>query len=242
MWSCFVPGNLPPTFYCYGTRDPFYEQFLANADAAQEAGVAVERLQLDGMPHGFGASGDWIPAYDRWLTEVFQKHSKPVTGHERRKRVRFLCAVKQQFSVFILRRTLPCKTWKTKWSSSPAHLPDWGRPPPEYSRKTGPGWSWAPGGRTAGQAGRGDRRKRRLAESGRHQPGGYAGAGEAGKREIRQGGRHLCQRRNHARRQYVRAEGTGLDGHGGDQHQGRAERHGRRPARNSLPRRAATSS
>ena len=20
-------GNLPPTFYCYGTRDPFYDQF-----------------------------------------------------------------------------------------------------------------------------------------------------------------------------------------------------------------------
>ena len=64
-------GNLPPTFYCYGTRDPFYEQFLANADAAEEAGVAVERLQLDDMPHGFGASGDWIPAYDEWLSEVF---------------------------------------------------------------------------------------------------------------------------------------------------------------------------
>lgn len=64
-------GSLPPTFYCYGTRDPFYRQFLANADAAEAAGVAVERLQLDGMPHGFGASGGWIPAYDAWLTEVF---------------------------------------------------------------------------------------------------------------------------------------------------------------------------
>ena len=40
-------GELPPTFYCYGTRDPFYDQFLANADAAEAAGVAVERLQLD---------------------------------------------------------------------------------------------------------------------------------------------------------------------------------------------------
>lgn len=64
-------GDLPPTFYCYGTRDPFYDQFLANADAAEEAGVSVERLQLDGMPHGFGASGGWIPAYDQWLSEVF---------------------------------------------------------------------------------------------------------------------------------------------------------------------------
>ena len=64
-------GDLPPTFYCYGTRDPFYDQFLANADAAEEAGVSVERLQLDGMPHGFGASGGWIPAYDQWLSEIF---------------------------------------------------------------------------------------------------------------------------------------------------------------------------
>ncbi len=67
-------GDLPPTFYCYGTRDPFYDQFLANADAAEEAGVSVERLQLDGMPHGFGASGGWIPAYDQWLSEVFAKN------------------------------------------------------------------------------------------------------------------------------------------------------------------------
>lgn len=64
-------GDLPPTFYCYGTRDPFYNQFLANADAAEEAGVSVERLQLDDMPHGFGASGGWIPTYDQWLSQVF---------------------------------------------------------------------------------------------------------------------------------------------------------------------------
>lgn len=67
-------GNLPPTFYCYGTRDPFYNQFLANADAAEQAGVEVERLQLDGFPHGFGASGDWIPAYDQWLSAVFAEN------------------------------------------------------------------------------------------------------------------------------------------------------------------------
>lgn len=64
-------GELPPTFYCYGTRDPFYDQFLANADAAEQAGVSVERLQLDGMPHGFGAEGGWINSYDLWLTELF---------------------------------------------------------------------------------------------------------------------------------------------------------------------------
>lgn len=64
-------GDLPPTFYCYGTRDPFYSQFLANADAAEQAGVAVERLQLDDMPHGFGAQGGWISTFDAWLSSIF---------------------------------------------------------------------------------------------------------------------------------------------------------------------------
>lgn len=64
-------GNLPPTFYCYGTRDPFYEQFLANADAVEAAGVRVERLQLEGHPHGFGYREDWFDAYDSFLTDVF---------------------------------------------------------------------------------------------------------------------------------------------------------------------------
>ena len=64
-------GNLPPTFYCYGTRDPFYHQFLANADAVEEAGVRVERLQLDNRPHGFGYMENWFDAYDRFLVDVF---------------------------------------------------------------------------------------------------------------------------------------------------------------------------
>lgn len=67
-------GDLPPTFYCYGTRDPFYQQFLANADAVEEAGVPVERFQLEDYPHGFGAGGDWIPAYDQWLSGVFAEN------------------------------------------------------------------------------------------------------------------------------------------------------------------------
>lgn len=67
-------GNLPPTFYCYGTEDPFYDQFLANADAAEEAGVSVERLQLEDTPHGFGAEGNWISVYDDWLTNIFENN------------------------------------------------------------------------------------------------------------------------------------------------------------------------
>lgn len=64
-------GDLPPTFYCYGTRDPFYSQFLANADATEQAGVAVQRLQLDDMPHGFGVRGGWVPTFDDWLSGIF---------------------------------------------------------------------------------------------------------------------------------------------------------------------------
>lgn len=67
-------ADLPPTFYCFGTRDPFYEQFLANADAVETAGTPVERLQLDGMPHGFGYQGDWINEYDQFLTRVFTEN------------------------------------------------------------------------------------------------------------------------------------------------------------------------
>lgn len=66
-------GELPPTFYCYGTRDPFYEQFLANADAAEKAGVTVERLCLDDMPHGFGNQGGWIESYDKFLSNIFER-------------------------------------------------------------------------------------------------------------------------------------------------------------------------
>lgn len=31
-------GNLPPTFYCYGTEDPFYRQFEAQYDLMQDVG------------------------------------------------------------------------------------------------------------------------------------------------------------------------------------------------------------
>ena len=66
-------GGLPPTFYCYGTRDPFYDQFLVNADAVEEAGVSVKRLQLDGRSHGFGYMEDWFDDYDIFLTDVFSR-------------------------------------------------------------------------------------------------------------------------------------------------------------------------
>lgn len=42
-----------------------------NADAVEAAGVRVERLQLDGRPHGFGYREDWFNAYDDFLMDAF---------------------------------------------------------------------------------------------------------------------------------------------------------------------------
>lgn len=63
-------GNIPPTFYTYGTEDPFYRQFIANANAAREAGVEVEEHVLDGWPHGFGVQGEWTTWFDSFLTQI----------------------------------------------------------------------------------------------------------------------------------------------------------------------------
>lgn len=67
-------GDLPPTFYAYGTRDPFYQQFIANAEAVRQAGVEVEEHVFENQPHGFGAgttNSNWIPLFDNFLTELF---------------------------------------------------------------------------------------------------------------------------------------------------------------------------
>ena len=63
-------GNIPPTFYTYGTEDPFYRQFIANANAAREAGVQVEEHVLEGWPHGFGVQGEWTAWFDNFLTQM----------------------------------------------------------------------------------------------------------------------------------------------------------------------------
>lgn len=63
-------GNIPPTFYTYGTEDPFYRQFIANANAAREAGVQVEEHVLDGWPHGFGVQGEWTTWFDNFLIQI----------------------------------------------------------------------------------------------------------------------------------------------------------------------------
>jgi acetyl esterase/lipase len=70
----FKASDLPPAYFIYGTRDPFVSQFESCLIALKQAGVLVESQALEGMPHGFGVGdGKWIPDFDRWLTDIFDK-------------------------------------------------------------------------------------------------------------------------------------------------------------------------
>lgn len=69
----FKASDLPPTYFLYGTRDPFVSQFEACVKALQQAGVSVESHALPDWPHGFGAAdGNWILDFDRWLAGIFE--------------------------------------------------------------------------------------------------------------------------------------------------------------------------
>ena len=73
----FRQSDLPPTFYAYGTEDPFHRQFLANAEAVRQAGVDVEEHIYEGQPHGFGAGTDesnWTPEFDRWFGQICENN------------------------------------------------------------------------------------------------------------------------------------------------------------------------
>lgn len=67
-------GNLPPTFYCYGTEDPFYDQFEAQYALMQDVGVITKRIVLQDWPHGFGGDGGWVKDYAQWLEQVFSQN------------------------------------------------------------------------------------------------------------------------------------------------------------------------
>lgn len=60
-------AGLPPTFYCYGTEDPFYRQFEAQVALMEEVGIATDTIVLDEWPHGFGGDGGWVADYAAWL-------------------------------------------------------------------------------------------------------------------------------------------------------------------------------
>lgn len=67
----FAASDLPPTYFCYGTLDPFVREFEACIAALQEADVPVEVDVLEGRHHGYGYREGWIPAYAEWLEAVF---------------------------------------------------------------------------------------------------------------------------------------------------------------------------
>ena len=64
-------GNLPPTFYVYGTEDPFYRQFQQQYDVISGMGIPTGRIVLSGWPHGFGSDGGWVTDYAAWLDAIF---------------------------------------------------------------------------------------------------------------------------------------------------------------------------
>ena len=67
----FKASQLPPTYFLYGTEDPFVGEFEECVEALQAANVPVEHHVLQNMPHGFGAWGGWIDDYAHFLQECF---------------------------------------------------------------------------------------------------------------------------------------------------------------------------
>lgn len=75
-------ANLPPAFYCWGTRDGFAGQFTQNSNAVREAGCEVETFVLDGYPHGYGAASNpavWGNRFDAFLTRVMSGGSTSIS-------------------------------------------------------------------------------------------------------------------------------------------------------------------
>ena len=64
-------ADLPPTYYCYGTEDPFYDQFEMQVGLMESLGYTVHARVLDGWPHGFGALGGWPEEFDAFMQEAF---------------------------------------------------------------------------------------------------------------------------------------------------------------------------
>lgn len=70
----FASSDLPPTYFRYGSRDLFVDEFEKCVAALEQAGVTVESHVMEDWPHGFGADGEWEGDFDRFLTEVFSQN------------------------------------------------------------------------------------------------------------------------------------------------------------------------
>lgn len=74
-------ANLPPAFYCWGTRDGFAGQFAQNSNALKDAGVRVDTKVLEGYPHGYGSGGNasiWGNDFDAFLSPIMQGNSAAI--------------------------------------------------------------------------------------------------------------------------------------------------------------------
>ena len=76
-------ANLPPAFYCWGTRDGFAGQFAQNSNAVKEAGCEVETHILQNYPHGYGTGGSatvWGNDFDAFLTSIMQRNTTAISS------------------------------------------------------------------------------------------------------------------------------------------------------------------
>lgn len=74
-------ANLPPAFYCWGTRDGFARQFTQNSEAVRQAGCEVETHILQNYPHGYGTGGSadiWGRDFDAFLTRIMAGNTTAV--------------------------------------------------------------------------------------------------------------------------------------------------------------------
>lgn len=77
-------ANLPPAFYCWGTRDGFARQFTQNSEAVRQAGCEVETYILQNYPHGYGTGGNanvWGNDFDAFLTRIMAGNTTAVNSH-----------------------------------------------------------------------------------------------------------------------------------------------------------------
>lgn len=68
----FKDVNLPPTYYVYGTEDPFYDQFNAQVNLLNDLNKDIELNVLNNYPHGFGIEGNWSRKVSNWLDNIYK--------------------------------------------------------------------------------------------------------------------------------------------------------------------------
>ena len=63
----FIAGEIPPTYFCYGTDEIFRSEIERCIAAVNDADVPTGEHVIPGFYHGFGASGDWISSFIDFL-------------------------------------------------------------------------------------------------------------------------------------------------------------------------------